>query len=151
MKLCYLIILILILSCSSNEKNKIPEAPYIQDSITIKDGTIKPYLGFPFGTILNIEAIIVDGNSLLRKETTGEVLLHITKVNGKVINLTRPMWFEDETATITASHNFYKLIVYETGKFQGIPNGYFEYRPLKQATGFHFRNYLQIIACVQTK
>lgn len=151
MKLYCLIILILVLSCNRNEKNKISEAPYIQNSATSKKETINSYLGFPFGTILNIEAIIVDGNTLQRKETSGELLLTVTKVNGNIVNLPRPMWFEDETEIITTSHSFYKLIVYETGKFQGIPDGYFEYRPLKQETIFHFKNYLQIIACVEAK
>ena len=40
----------------------------------------------------------------------------------------------------------FKVIAFETGSFTGVPDGYFDYQPIAQTTGFYFKNALVVVA-----
>ena len=43
------------------------------------------------------------------------------------------------------------LMAYETGHFTGIPASYFNYQPIRQDNGFHFRQYLIVVSNLTNK
>ena len=141
---------------------------------------ITPKLGIQFGTIAKLEVQVIDGDTLKLKEYLGTFLLKIYSVNDKTLNAPVLMTFSDETESL-ASDDFqlYKLktgkaakslsssqidtikkkyagqkltlMAYETGHFTGIPASYFNYQPIRQDNGFHFRQYLIVVSNLTNK
>lgn len=152
--------LCLIISCGKNEQ---------KSDIKESNLDVKAILGYPFGTLLTIEVTIIDGYDTYLKENQDKFLFKLMSINNKKINDTIIMTFEDDTKKFFKTrfelyekyennedmvrkkekeyiNKTYRIVAYETGKFTGIPEGYFEYQPLKADTGFHFENYLVIVA-----
>lgn len=114
---------------------------------------IKEKLGHPFGTIVNLEAKVIDGNNLPLKGTQGRYLLQVKAVNKTKLDTLVTMFFEDESCNLTADsiqssflNKNINLIGYETGKFRGIPNGYSKYKMTKSGFVYGFHNYLIILS-----
>jgi hypothetical protein len=42
-------------------------------------------------------------------------------------------------------------MAYESGNFTGVPNSYFDYQPVRQDQGFHFRHYLIVVSNLTNK
>lgn len=135
---------------------------------------INEKLGHPFGTILNVKVEIVNGENTM-KATQSLYLMKVVEVNNETINDTIIMTFTDETEEFPIDgfelHRYvygkeannlssaqkaimeknyvgkkFDVIAYETGGFEGMPKGYFDYQPIKQGTGFYFKHYLVIIS-----
>ncbi len=115
-------------------------------------------LGIPFGNITKLEVEVYDGDSLLWKTYQGTYLLKINSINNKPLSDTLILRFTDETKTLSSNDfGFFQLIykrktgsisyeqaekirkkyvgkkfifmAYETGKFIGTPDEYFDYKP----------------------
>ena len=108
------------------------------------------------------------------KENPGNYLLKIFKIDDKLISENLILNFKDETKDVP-SDNFelYKylygkstevisgdeikemknryvnkkleLVIHETRQFDGVPDGYFKYRPVMAATDFGFSTHLVIV------
>lgn len=136
---------------------------------------ISTKLGHSFGEILNLKVEIIHGNTLRRKAVEGMYLMKILEVNSKPVEGNIYMTFVDETGKFPRGcFELYKylygketgslsydqvgimekqylgkeanIMAYETGAFTGVPDGYFDYQPLKSTTGFYFESYLIIIS-----
>lgn len=168
----FLVFILILIGLGSYSQTPYPSGSYQGDS---SKASISTKLNIPFGTIAKLDVEIYDGDSLLRKGYGGIYLMKINSVNDKQLIDTLLMAFEDETEEL-ANDNFelYKLIygkkansisniqidkmkktyvgkkltlmAYETGRFAGMPDNYFEYRPLRAGSGFHFENYLIIVS-----
>ena len=132
-------------------------------------------LGHSFGDILNLKVEIIHGNSLKRKALEGLYLMKILEVNNKPVEGNVYMTFVDETGKFPRGcfelYNYLygketgsltsdqvnviekqylgkkaNVIAYETGAFTGVPDGYFNYQPLRSSTGFYFESYLVVIS-----
>ena len=150
-------------------------------AVIFAQGTARPRLVIeerlpvPFGTVVKMKVIIVDGEELNDKGHQSSFLLKVMSVDG--ITLSKPVIieFEDETGKFpNGVFELYKYLKgkeahsisseesdkikkkyvgkefdiagYETGKFTGIPRGYGKYQPERQDYGFHFRHYIIVIA-----
>lgn len=122
--------------------------PYIE----IDNFVIKPQLGIPFGTIAKLEVQFFSGDDLRLKYYSGMTLLKVNSVNGKTIKDTVILTFTDETRSLESSLG-QKLTVmaYETGSFQGIPDNYFDYQPVRQDRGFGFERNLIVVSNLTNK
>lgn len=148
----------------------------IRDSLEFtKPNIVSSTLDYPFGTLLTMEVLIVDGDEIQLKQYQGVYLLKIISIENKKVDNPIILTFRDETGkfpndlfklykylygndigSITSKiqkemkkrcvGKMFKVIAYETGEFIGIPDGYFQYQPIRQDTGFHFDNYLIIVA-----
>jgi len=137
--------------------------------------SIKEYLKHPLGTLLKMEVEVYDGDLTERKEYEGIYLFKINTVDNKQTTDTVLMEFRDETGKFPAnSFELYKylygkdagsisseqinkmkreyvgkvfsIVAYESGEFTGMPKGYSEYQGEKAGMGFHFQNYLVVVA-----
>ena len=146
-----------------------------QEPVESSSAAVTAKLLIPFGTIAKLEAEVYDGNLLHRKGYEGIYLLKIISVNDRKINDTLLLTFIDETEKFaTDDVELYKmtfgktthsitdaqkndmkknyvgtkltLMAYETGRFTGMPNDYFKYRPVSGDKSFHFHNYLIIVS-----
>ena len=119
-----------------------------------------PKLGIPLGTMSKLEVEVYDGDDLHWKAYVGDYLLKINSVNNKKITDTLILRFKDETETLANDQfSLYQLIykkkvgslsgtqiakmekryvgkkftvmAYETGQFNGTPDEYFDYKPIK--------------------
>jgi hypothetical protein len=142
--------------------------------------TIKEKLNYPFGSLLKMKVEIFDGDLLNDKIHEGSFLFKIKSVDSISLSNTILMEFRDETDKFPqddfelykylygkdigeiSSHESKKMrkeyvgrefniVAYETGEFTGIPNGYFKYQPVRQDVGFHFKNYLVVVADLTKK
>jgi len=167
----HLLAFILILTCLWAKSQELSES----DVGRGYKPALAPKLGIPFGTVAKIEAEIFYGETLRRMAYQDIYLLKIKSVNGKMLNKTLLLRFEDETKSL-ANDEFalyellYKkkpaslerkqinkmnekyvgkkltLMAYETGYFRGIPHNYpKDGRPM-QDFGFCFEHYLEIIS-----
>lgn len=148
----------------------------LRDSLeTIKPNMVSSTLDYPFGTLLTMEVLLVNGDDTRLKQYQGAYLLKIVSIENKKVNNPITLVFRDETGkfpndlfklykylygkdigSITSDiqekiekryiGKTFRVIAYETGGFVGIPDGYFKYQPIRQDTGFHFDNYLIIVA-----
>ena len=138
-----LIILLSFAALKANSQKRTILNPYIQ----VDTFVIKPRLGIPFGTIAKLEVEFFSGNDLHLKYYTGMTLLKVNSVNGKTIKDTVTMTFTDETGGLeTSTSQTLTIMAYETGSFQGIPDNYFDYQPLRQDRGFGFQRHLIVVS-----
>ena len=114
---------------------------------------IKERLGHPFGTIVNLEVEIIDGNHIPLKAAQEMYLLKVNSVNNAKLDTSIIMFFEDESGKLTTDlikssllNKSVNLIGYETGKFRGFPNGYAKYKMMKSGFVYGFQNYLIILS-----
>lgn len=116
---------------------------------------VQEKLGHPFGTFLKMKVEIFDGNKLNDKYHQSSFLFRIKSVDSIVLSKVVIMEFKDETGKFSSEYNGklkkyvgkeFIIVAYETGEFTGIPNGYFKYQPVRQDFGFHFKNYLIVVA-----
>lgn len=113
---------------------------------------IKPQLGIPFGTIAKLEVQFFSGNDLHLKYYTGMTLLKVNSVNGKTIKDTITLTFTDETGSLKASvGQKLTIMAYETGRFSGIPDNYFDYQPVRQDRSFAFDHNLIVVSNLTNK
>ena len=114
---------------------------------------IKERLGYPFGTIVNIEATLIDGFDVPLKAANGVYLLKVSSVNKTKFPTPIIMFFEDRSGKLSTDslrpklNEKISLIGYETGTFRGNPNGYENYDIIRNSSlvyGFH--NYLIILS-----
>ena len=114
---------------------------------------IKEHLGYAFGTIVNLEGKIIDGDNLNWKAAQGRYLFKVNSVNEAKLDTQIVMFFEDQSgvlSTDSAKHSLLNktvsLIGYETGRFSGIPNGYDNYKMMYSGTFYGFHHYLIILS-----
>lgn len=138
--------------------------------------TIKEKLGKPFGTFIKLKVEILDGDSLHTKSGESTFLYKVISVDDEVLTEPVIMEFEDKTgkfpANDTEMHIYlekmknkelskhqlnaniemyvgseYVIVAYETGEFSGLPyGGNYEFTLTPCGKGFHFRNYLVVLA-----
>ncbi len=162
--------LIFALSCKDT---KVRHVDMPAEASTLQE--IKPLLKHPFGTLLTLSAIILDGDSLPSKGLSGSFVLLVKKINDKpvtdsiileykdetgkfpndVIGLSKLLVGNDEGRSSLAADSIMKqqyvgktitVVAYESGGFTGIPDGYFDYQEVRQDVGFGFKNYLVLVA-----
>ncbi len=136
---------------------------------------IQPLLPVPFGTITRLTVQVIDGDQLHRKAYEGYYLLKVKEINGRLLTDTTILLFTDETGKLAVDNyqlyylrikkrksslhldeinmikrgyvgNLYDIVAYETGRFTGYPEGYFDYQPLQTGTPYHFEHRLNVIA-----
>ena len=150
MKATVKILLTLLVFITLNVKSQV-ESKYKFDTKYSK--TISEKLSFPFGTILEMEVKIINGDSLNFKAAKGNYLLQVEKVNNQALTTYYTFFFEDESdqlnkkflASLNSSKTI-KIIAYETGAFRGIPNGYDKYKPMKGGLLYGYQSYLVVLA-----
>ena len=120
---------------------------------TEQEVTIKEKLGYPFGTIVNIEAVVTNGDDIPAKAYQGKYLLKVKAVNKNKIEYPVTMFFTDESGMLETDsllnilvNKKINLVVYETGQFKGIPEGYDKYQLLRQDFLFGFHHNLIVLA-----
>lgn len=150
-----------------------------QDTLKITH-QIKEKLPVPFGTLVKLKIEIVDGNELNDKGHQSSYLFRVKSVDSIILSSPILIEFKDEAGnlpnndfelykylydktarTISSSESEkmkkqyvgkeFNIVAYETGGFTGIPDGYFEYQELRQDYGFHFRQYLIVVADLTKK
>jgi hypothetical protein len=131
--------------------------------------SIQTKLNIPFGTIAKLEVEIFDGDSLVRMGYMGCYLLKVNSVNGKVIKDSLLLKFIDESETLANDDNIlsaltyskaldsisekqfyemkkkhvgkkFKVMAYEIGQFEGVPDKYFDYKPIISGIPHIFSN-----------
>jgi hypothetical protein len=131
--------------------------------------SIQTKLNIPFGTIAKLEVEIFDGDSLIRKGYMRCYMLKVNSVNGKVIRDTLLLKFFDESETIANDDKTlstltygkqidsisekqinemkkkyvgkkFKVMAYEIGQFEGVPDKYFDYKPIIPGVPQFFAN-----------
>lgn len=146
--------------------------------------TVQTKLNIPFGTIAKLNVEIYDGDSLIRKGYQSCYMLKVNSVNGKVIKDTLLLKFTDESETLANDDNAlstltygktidsltdeqfnemkknyvgkkFKVMAYEIGQFTGVPDKYFDYKPVVPGIphifanrGFFFEHSLVIVSNV---
>ena len=135
-------------------------------------------LGIPLGTVVDIRAVVVAGESLRMKQYQGEYLLRVTHVDGRALAEPRLCEFgvpaflrknlahtpfelyemkhgrrareldDKEIARLERGYvgKEFKLTVYETGQFGGIPKNWPADVPLWADVGFGFSTSLVVLA-----
>ncbi len=154
-------------SCSSKTTEKqIPKIP---------STSVEVLLNRPLGTLVKLQVEVFDGDLTQQKQYEGEYLFKIKSIDNKQTTDTILMSFKDETGKFsTNDFELYKnlygkdtgilsstqvdkmkkeyvgkvfnIVAYETGEFSGIPDGYFDYQPIRADMPFHFKNYLVVIS-----
>lgn len=143
-------------------------------SLILQSSNLSEKLNLPFGTIVNAKVKIIIGNELYMKEYQDICLLHVIEINNSKMSKPIVLPFIDETDLIPNDEsewiiklegkaanemNDYELknvrkkiesfvfdvFLYESGKFDGIPNNYELYQPSKSGTDFRFKNYLIVL------
>jgi hypothetical protein len=151
-----------------------PSADSLKYTSVSKSLMLMGELGLPLGTITTIQCRIYDGDETQMWMYQNVYLLEILKVNGKRVKKGLIIRHEDlsgqvpngdfelfkllygkETGSIDMEQGAkmkkeyagkkFNLVVYETGAFVGMPDGYFDYMPIRQGTGFYFDNYLIVL------
>lgn len=131
--------------------------------------SIQTKLNIPFGKIAKLKVEIYDGDSLKLLDYRNCYLLKVNSVNGKVVSDTLLLKFIDENKTLanddddlsTLSYGksidsltdkqFYEMkkkyvgkkytiMAYEIGKFTGVPDKYFDYKPIVPGIPYIFSN-----------
>lgn len=131
--------------------------------------SIQTKLNIPFGTISKLEVEIFDGDSLVRMGYMRCYMLKVNSVNGKAIKDTLLLKFVDESETIANDDKTlsaltygkeidsltekqiyemkkkyvgkkFKVMAYEIGQFEGVPDKYFDYKPVTPGIPQFFAN-----------
>jgi hypothetical protein len=106
-------------------------------------------LGVPLGTIVTLEGEIVDGSSLAEKALSDRPVLMVESVDGTPLAapvLLTFTWFAGaESAELSGRVT---LIAYETGGFEGVPDGVFAHVPAVAAQSFHFASTLVLLKAI---
>ncbi len=100
-----------------------------------------PRLGVPFGTIVEVEGSLVPEAEKRTKSEMGATMLKIVAVNGRA--LAEPVVLElrgDELDLLPAGTPM-RWAGYESGGFEGLPAGAFEYIPPCTSKGFGFHHW----------
>jgi hypothetical protein len=147
---------------------------FCQDTIRSKQ-VIKERLTVPFGTVTKMNIEIVDGKELNDKGHQSSFLFRVRSVDSILLSEPVIIEFKDETGnfpgdefelykylygkktgTISSKESEkmkkkyvgrqFNIVAYETGEFTGVPGDYFRYQPERQDYGFHFMNYIIVIA-----
>lgn len=178
MRQTILIWLTLILSLNGISQRRLDLSFPKKSSVT----SIQTKLNIPFGTIAKLEVEIYDGDSLNMKAYQSCYLLKVNSVNSKVVRDTLLLKFIDENETFANDDNelsaltygktidsltdkqFYemkkkyvrkkfKVMAYEIGQFTGVPDKYFDYKPVVPGIphifanrGFFFEHSLVIVS-----
>jgi hypothetical protein len=145
-----------------------------------KQQEIKERLAIPFGTLAKMEVEVVDGDALQKKALQGIFLFKVKTVDSVRLTEPVIIAFKDETGDfpgdLFALHKYlyhkkagtiaakqqeklkkeyvgktFTIVAYETGGFVGLPDGYFEYQPVKQDYSFHFRQHVVVVANLSKK
>lgn len=169
-----LVVLIIITCC-----DLVVNAAFGQDTLA-NAKVIKACLPVPFGTIVKMNVQIVDGEELKLKAYQSSFLFKIASVDSIKLSEPIIIDFQDETGsfpnntfdlyeylygkkvgTISYETNTeirkkyvgkeFVIVAYETGKFTGVPDGYFNYQDVRQDYGFHFKHYLIVVANLNNK
>ena len=172
------LILVMNLSSCSITKSKNPEVTQtkltpFEEAMFKKKGWCKEFLGFPFGTVLELKVEIIDGSKYSTREG---YLMKILEINNKKSKELIILGFDDGHSNEFPSDDLdlykklygkeaeiieydvllkmkkeyvgkiYTITAFETGRFVGIPR---EFNKLTE--GFHFETYLRILPHVNLK
>ena len=165
MKQILLILINLSLSLAANSQKRLDLSFPKKSALT----SIQTKLNIPFGTIAKLEVEIYYGDSLVRIGYMGCYMLKVNSVNGKVIRDTLLLKFIDENETLANDDNTlsaltyskaidsltekqfhemkkkyvgkkFKVMAYEIGQFEGVPDKYFDYKPIIPGVPQFFAN-----------
>lgn len=130
-----------IFSCSHEYQNI-----FIKKTIYTKE--IKEKLGYSFGTILDIQAKIIDGDNYQLASWKGRLLLQIQVVNKIKLDTPQILFFENQDLTF---NNFKSIInktislkAFETGGFVGRPPGT-DNHLMNSSYLYHFQNRMVVL------
>jgi hypothetical protein len=183
MRLIILILLTLALSLNGTSQRRLDLSFPKKSAVT----SIQTKLNIPFGTIAKLKVEIYDGDSVKMFAYQSRYLLKVNSVNGKVVRDTLLLKFIDESKTLAnddddlSTLTYCKIIdsltdnqvyemkkkyvgkkftimAYETGRFTGTPEKYFDYEPIVPGIphffatrGFLFEHYLVIVSNLTNK
>lgn len=145
-----------------------------QDS-TYQQQLVKEKLTVPFGTMVKMGIEIIDGDQLKMKGYQGRFLARVKSIDSVLLAESVVLEFKDETGKFPVNEfelhtqlygrktgvvsaqlsadmkkkyvaREFSVVAYETGEFTGVPDGYADYREIRQDYSFHFRNYIIIVA-----
>ena len=178
MRQTILILLISALSITGTSQKRLDLSFPKKSSLT----SIQTKLNVPFGTMAKLEVEIYDGDSVKALAYQSCYMLKVNSVNGKVIRDTLLLKFIDEDETLANDDRAlsgltynktidsltdnqiyemkkkyvgkkFKVMAYEIGQFTGIPDKYFEYKPIVPGIphifanrGFFFEHSLVIVS-----
>jgi hypothetical protein len=181
MRQIILILLTLALSLTGTSQRRLDLSFPKKTAVT----AIQTKLNIPFGTIAKLTVEVYDGDSLIRLGYQNCYMLKVNSVNGKVVRDTLLLKFIDENETLanddrglsaiaygktidslteTQVYEMKKkyvgkkftVMAYEIGQFTGVPNKYFDYKPIVPGIphifanrGFFFEHSLVIVSNVR--
>lgn len=111
-------------------------------------------LGVPLGTSVEIRATVVAGSELRAKAYDGSTLLRVTEVDGRplspppLLEIQVPSFASVKEQALVREHasNPARLVVYEVGRYAGIPRNLPKDVPVWQDRGFGFSTSLVVLA-----
>ena len=124
---------------------------------------------------MKMKVEIINGNSLKMKYYLGKYLFKIIKLNDEILEKPIIIEFRDETERFSRNDfelyehlygkntgslssgkieemqanyvgKVFNIVAYESGEFNGDPDGYSNYQPIRQNIGFNFIHYVIVIA-----
>lgn len=139
--LTFSLLIILSISCTQQL-----QSIFVQKTIYKRE--IKEKLNYPFGTVLNLEAEIINGNDYPLASWRSQLLIKINAVNNSKLDTTKIFFFDNEDITFNNYDSLinkpFNLVGFETGGFIGKPTGSEGYI-LASSYLYHFQNRIVIL------
>lgn len=127
-------------------------------SVTLEDlrstGGVRGALAVPLGTVVSIEAEVIEGSAGRGKAREGERLLQVLSVDGRTLAepaLLHFAWFPLARAPMDLGPGRrVKVVGYETGSFVGIPKDAWVHLGAPAAsTPFHFQTSIVVLKALE--
>jgi hypothetical protein len=122
----------------------------------ISNRGVQGMLGRPLGTIVNVSGEVVANDSRAKEDADQPFFLRIDQVDGK--KLAKPVRYPFRLANqwvkmpVPKIGQRFEYAGYETGAFQGSPDGEFKYVPAYTSVGFSFVSEFRVLGpAVQKK
>ena len=145
-----LFLILFILPCSFSQSNEIS----ITGTYSGEKFQIEGELGVGFGNLVTIEGLIVEGPwkgyeggpNIIVQKIADSTFQNVLRIPLKPFRSFSGKFEDGEEPKIEIGKTF-KLRVYETGSFEGVPwEAYNEYGDIFQTVGYYFRNELKVLS-----
>lgn len=136
-------------STSLAPNRKVPTEPPVPLK-DIHDRGVEGRLGVRLGTIVEVSGEVIPNTSKAKADASEPFFLSIRTVNGKPLSNTvrypfvkQSKWLEVATPRVGDK---FRYVGFETGRFEGSPEGEFDYVPAYATTGYHFGTHFVVLA-----